>query len=125
MRRIVLYGNSLVVSAIGASMRECPDVELVQMQASGADPTRLAESVQQLCALNPIAVLFDRATARPDFAMALLNQRPQVLFIGVDLASGEMLVLSSHEARVSTARDLIQLIEGAGAISRPCLPTEQ
>jgi hypothetical protein len=104
MRRVVLYGNSLVVSAFGASLEECGDLELVRVDAGPAD------AAARLCALEPAAVVFDRVTTRPDFAMALLDQHPQVLLIGVDPSNDRILVLSGREEQPASAADLVQII---------------
>jgi hypothetical protein len=104
MRRVVLYGSSLVVSAVGASLEECEGLELVRVDAGSADaPARLS-------ALEPAAVVFDRVTTRPDFAMALLEQHPQALLIGVDPSSDRILVLSGREEQPASAADLVQMI---------------
>jgi hypothetical protein len=48
-------------------------------------------------ARRSIAVLFDLALAQPDFAIALLHDRPELILIGVDPSRDRMLVLSGRE----------------------------
>ncbi len=62
MRKVLLYGNSLVVSTVGASLQACGDLELVRLAAQPADP---AGTATRLIALAPAAIIFDRVTTRP------------------------------------------------------------
>ncbi len=101
---MVLYGNSLVMSTIGASLRAHSGLELVRLEPGAPD------AAQRLLALHPDVVLFDLATAEPDFAVTLLKQHSKLLLIGVDLANARMLVLSGHESNVLTVDDLLHVI---------------
>jgi hypothetical protein len=109
-RRVVLYGKSLVVSTIGASLQACADLELVHIDAP------LASLAQRLGTLEPVAVLFDLAAAQSDFAVALLRERPELILIGVDPASDRVLVLSGRQEQPVSAADLARLIVGRRAV---------
>jgi hypothetical protein len=102
---VALYGNSLVVSSVGASLQNRAGLELVRLDASVPD------AAQRLKALHPDVVLYDLATAQPDFAIALLKEHTRLLLIGVDLTSAKMLVLSGHESNMLTVDDLLQVID--------------
>ena len=81
MRRVLLYGNSLVVSTVGASLLECGGLELVRVDAGSAGA---ADTAAGLSALAPAAVIYDRVTTRPDLVIALLDQLPQALLIATE-----------------------------------------
>ncbi len=117
MRKVLLYGNSLVVSTIGASLQDCGDLELLRVDAGPDHPSALADAAAQLGTLEPITVVFDRVTARPDFAMALLNKHPQVLLIGVDAETHQALVWSGRQTAAIVAADLVEVITGGGALT--------
>ncbi len=106
MRTVVLYGNSLVVSSIGASLQGC-----AELQVSCVDAT-LPDAALQLIALQPEVVIFDLAVAQPAFAVALWRAKPRLVLIGVDLATGQALVLSGQPSRLLTMDDLLRVIEG-------------
>ena len=57
-------------------------------------------------------VIFDLAMAQPEFAIALWKAQPRLLLIGVDLTTGQALVLSGQPSRLLTMDDLLQVIEG-------------
>ena len=109
MQTIVLYGNSLAVSTIGAGLQDCSDVRVVCVSA------RPADAAEWLAALDPVAVVFDRLATRPDFAIPLLDQYPQVVFVGVDPSSDRLLVLSGRQNQPESAAELLQIIAGSGA----------
>ena len=105
MRTVALYGNSLVVSSIGASLQG-----RAGLQVCFVDST-LPDAASQLGALQPDVVIFDLATAQLEFAIALWKAQPRLLLIGVDLTTGQALVLSSQPSRLLTMDDLLQVIE--------------
>jgi len=108
-----LYGSSLALSGVGASLQGLPGLRLVQVDAKGTASGALDD-------LEPDVVVFDLATARPDVVELWTRGRP-ALPIGVDLLKHEMVVFSGETSRASTADDLLRVIEsrmGPGA-TRP------
>ena len=104
MKKVVLYGKSLLISSIGASLEDCPDLEVLPINPCGSDVQ------QQIGEIQPYAVIFDLAATQPDFSIALWKEHPELLLIGVDLMTGRAQVLSSQPARVLTTADLIRLL---------------
>jgi hypothetical protein len=102
--KVVLYGNSLAMSGVGASLEGQPGLQLVRVEATDA-------SAEALGALEPDVVVFDVATAQPDL-VALWQRHPRVLPIGVDLLTHRAVVFSSKSERVLTTDDLLRVIEG-------------
>jgi len=103
MRTIVVYGDSLIMSSIGAALDRVGQV--VQLDADQPD------TAQQLRTLAPEIVVFDLAHKRADFALELLLEYPALLLIGVDLGRDCMLVLSGRQPRLLTMDDLLQVIK--------------
>ncbi len=104
MPKVVLYGNSLALSGVGASLEGHPGLDLVRVDATEAS----AESLHEL---RPDVVVFDLATAQPD-VVALWRRHPPVLPIGVDLLKHQVVVFSGKPSRALTADDLVRVIEG-------------
>ena len=105
MQTVVLFGNSLVVSSIGASLQGCPGLQVMAVDVP------MHSAAQRLAALRPDVVLFDLAAAQPDFAITLWKAQPDLLLIGVDLARNQALVLSGQPTRALTTEDLLQVIQ--------------
>ena len=109
MTRVVLYGNTLVVDTLGASLATCPGLELLRVDAP------LAELAARLDDLHPDALLFDVAAAQSDLVVRLLGERPELLLIGVDPSTDTLMVLSGRVEQPVSAADLAQRIIGARA----------
>jgi hypothetical protein len=103
---VVLYGNSLIVSSIGASLQGCPGLQVLPVDPANPDTN------QHLLSFQPDIILFDLAAIQPDSLVALWKEQPRLLLIGVDQAKGSALVLSSQPARLVTTDDLLQVIAG-------------
>ncbi len=104
MQTVLLYGNSLAVSTIGASLQACPDLQVLSLDPTRPDATRRLEELQ------PGIVIFDLATANPNFAIDLWRAHPGTLLIGVDPSSDEMLILSGRPQPALSVHDLISVI---------------
>ena len=105
MHTVALYGNSLLLSGIGASLERRTGLHVVFL-----DPA-LPWAAERLSALRPDVVVFDVAEACPDSAIALWKARPQLLLIGVDLAKDQALVLSGQTSSMLSADGLVEVIE--------------
>ena len=103
MKKVVLYGKSLVISTIGASLGGCSDLEILLV-----DPD-MPDLQQQLEALRPDAVIFNLGAAHPESLLSLLEQ-PDVLLIGVDAETHQALVWSGRQAAAVVADDLVSVI---------------
>ena len=105
-RRVALYGTNLVMSIIGASLQQKPELQVQEIKGLFSD------IMDKLDAAPPDVILFDVASAQPDFAIPLLRKHPTILLIEVDLANNKMLLLSSEQSRLMTTDDLAQIIDG-------------
>ena len=105
MRTVAIYGNSLVLSSIRASLEHRAELRVFSFDA--ATPG----AAERLSAMHPDAIVFDLASTQSDSAVALWKAQPNVLLIGVDLAADRALVLSGQSSHVLTPDDLVQVIE--------------
>jgi hypothetical protein len=101
--QVVLYGNSLALSGVGASLEGQPGLRLVRVDAKDASAGALGD-------LDPDVVVFDLATARPDVVELWRRDRP-ILPIGVDLLKHQVVVFSGKSTRALTTDDLLRVIE--------------
>ena len=102
-RRIVLYGNSLIVGSIGASLKQSPQFEVIPI---------LPAQQNELEALEPNAVLFDLEAARPEVAFAMLEKRSDMTLIGVSPDSNLVKVWSWRQLRELSTQDLMEVMMG-------------
>jgi hypothetical protein len=104
-RTVVLYGNSLVLSSIGATLRGRPDRQVLVQDANAPGA---AERMKTLAA---DVVVSDQATTPPTLAIPLCEANPDLLLIAVDFRTGQALVLSSQSSPVLTTDDLVHVID--------------
>ncbi len=104
MRNVVLYGNSLVVSTTGASLDECAGLEVVRVEAGRPDAAELIRG------RRPCAVLFDLAAFLPGPVVSLLREQPDLLLVGLNPSSDELLVLSVKPQPALSLADLVEVI---------------
>ena len=104
MMTVALYGSSLALASIGASLQGRSELQVIRVDPVSTPPEFLP--------LEADIVVFDLTTAQPDCAIALWRTRPRLLLIGVDLKEHEALVLSGEHSPVVTPDDLLRVIEG-------------
>lgn len=102
-RRIVLYGNSIALAGIAVNCANQPGLEIVSIDVQ--DP----EARQRLQELAADVIIFDLA-AQPSDAITLFKSHSHLVLVGVDQASGQVLVLSGQHAAALSAKDLINLV---------------
>lgn len=102
-RRVVLYGDSLILAGVRASLEACPDLQVHSLDPSLDKPL---DAIQALC---PATLIFDLDAVRPDFQLALLQQ-PGLTLIGMEPETHQALVWSGRRAVAWEAADLVNLI---------------
>ena len=102
-QRVILYGDSVILAAMQASLSGFPNLEVISMEQS---PSSLMEG---WCDLHLAAVVFDLASVSPDFPLVLLQQA-NLLLIGINPETHQVMVWSGREAAVVVAADLVDVI---------------
>ncbi len=103
-QRVIIYGDTLILAGVQASLSASPNLEIFTLNGSPAD---LAESLRKL---HPSAVIFDMDNVQQGLPSAILQQ-PGLLLIGVDPNSSQLLVLSSLQEGAMGAADLLGVIQ--------------
>jgi hypothetical protein len=102
-RRIVMYGNSVIMGALRATLR----------RAYGHEVISLAPSQQRrLDAISPDVVVFDLDAACLKELFSLLETRPTLMLIGVRPDTGAVKVWSGRTYRRISTQELIRVIDG-------------
>lgn len=103
-RRVILYGKSIILGTIGASLRLYPELEIIPLAPPLPD-------FQALKALAPHVILYDIQATLPETALALLEACPGLLLIGVDPDQNETRVWSGRQLHALSIQDLVQVIQ--------------
>ncbi len=103
-RRVAVYGNSLNMAGIAASLKADTTLEILCINPD------FPNAWQSLDKNDLAAIVFDLSDPLllPD--ITLVRDRPGLLLIGVDPSRDELLVLSSHPEQALTVADLVRVI---------------
>jgi hypothetical protein len=103
-RRVVVYGNSLNMAGIVASLKADTTLEVLCVNLNSPNARQCLDE-------NDLAaIVFDLSDPHLRLDVTLLRDRPGLLLIGVDSSSEEMLVLSSQPAKALSMADLVSVI---------------
>jgi hypothetical protein len=103
-RRVAVYGNSLTMAGIVASLKVDTTLEVLWVNLDSHDAR------QSLDKNDLAAIIFDLSDPPLRLDITLLRDQPGMLLIGVDLSREEMLVLSCHPAQALSMADLVSVI---------------
>ena len=103
-KRILLYGNSVVLGCIGASLERAGKFELTHLSAPWPDRS-------QLEAMCPDVILFDADSGQPAPAFSLLKKRLDLLLVSIDPDGNFVRLWSGRQYRELSTNDLTALIE--------------
>lgn len=104
-RIVALYGKSLVMGDIAASLAHQPDITLYSVNGRG--PALAA----QLINLHPDVLIFDLAAGCPDDIWPWLLAQPRCLLLGIDINRQEVCQWRGQHTRAVTMQDLVQTIQ--------------
>jgi hypothetical protein len=103
-KRIYLYGNSVILGTIGASLSRFSEYEVVTLKLP-------YENAQNLAATMPDVLVFDSDTTQTEDVFSFLKINPAMLLIGISPDINRVKVWSARELREASMQDLIQVID--------------
>lgn len=106
-RRILVYGNSLVVEGVGASLRRAGGFDVLRVDPPLPGPSGLED-------LAPDVVLFDVEGQHPDPVLALLESLPDLLVVGLSPDGNVARLWSGRRYHDLTTGDLAALLDDIG-----------
>ena len=103
-RRVAVYGNSLSMAGIVASLKADTTLEVLCVNLDSPNAR------QSLDENDLAAIVFDLSDPPLHLGVTSLRDRPGLLLIGVDPSRDEMLILSCHPAQALSVADLVSVI---------------
>ena len=100
---VIVYGDSLIMEGVCASLAACPDLEIHWL-----DPA-IEKPLEFIQAWRPAIFIFDLEAVKPEFQLALLHQ-PDLLLVGIDPVTHQCLVWTGRQEAAVVAADLIHVI---------------
>ena len=103
-RTVVLFGQSMLLSLIAASLERSPDL-CVARAATWAEVSGL------LAKRVPDAIIFDLAHACEGHILPLLLTNPRLLLIGLDPESNQAVLISGQKTGSLTLNQIRDIVE--------------
>jgi DNA-binding NarL/FixJ family response regulator len=104
-RTVLLYGQSLLLSGVAASLAECPGMQVARAATWAEAGRRLAERV-------PDVLIFDLTNSNESHILPLLLKNPGLLLIGLDTESNQAVLVSGQQAQSLTLNQIREIAEG-------------
>ena len=105
-RRILLYGDTLILDSLGAVLRNWSEFEVISLSPP-------LPGLAEVEALEPDVVLFDIETTRPEAVFSLLETRPGLLLLGISPDGNLIRLWSGREMREASGKQLKERHRGA------------
>jgi hypothetical protein len=109
-RTVLLYGRSLLLGLVAASLGEVPDLEVTQAGTWHEAGRLLTERV-------PDVLIFDSADTDPCHVLLLLVEYPRLRLIGLNSESDQAVLLGARETRLLTLDVLKQIVQWEGPMN--------
>lgn len=103
-----LYGNSLFMAGVEASLRDKHGLSVVRIDAA------LPSAQDDLQAICPDVVIFDLDGPYSHHILPFIREHPGLPMLGLGLASNDAVLLSSRPYTALSADGLARLIRGIG-----------
>jgi hypothetical protein len=103
-RQILLYGNSLILGSIGASLRRLSQFEVTAF----APPL---QEMQDLDSFKPDIILFDLETTHSEAVFSMLKTHPGLLLVGISPGINLVKIWSGRQVRELSTQSLLELIK--------------
>ena len=103
-RRILLYGNSLILGTLATSLRNYPQFEVTTF--SPPLPDR-----HELEAFNPDVVLFDLNSSHTEAVFPLLETFPKLLLLGISPDKNNVQMWAGQQLKELSTQGLMQVID--------------
>ena len=103
-RRIVLYGNSVILGSVGASLRNLTNLEVISLAVP-------LPQKSELTAMAADVIFFDLEATRSEVFFPLLEKCPGLLLVGVSPDSNLVRLWSGRQLCELSTRDVLQIID--------------
>ena len=104
-RRILIYGNSVILGAIGASLRGCSEFEVTTLNLP-------LPGAQVLDDAKPDILLFDLESPYNEAVFSILKTNPSFLLMGISPDINLVKIWSGRQLRELSTQSLLELITG-------------
>ena len=112
-KKIILYGSSLFIAGLDASLSAIPGLDIQRVEAKAGD------DLEHVRAVAPEVIIVEMGIASKNLTFTLLQKFQGVTLIGLNPESDHLLVVSVQQQTALAAADLVKVIQD------PHLPGEE
>jgi hypothetical protein len=102
---IALVGDTLLIESVEAKLVDMGELDVVRIQTEPGNVEKYLKS------LGPDLIIFDWDAPEAQFALPFLRHQIGIPLIGLDIASGQAVVLTNRRHTMASANELGQIIE--------------
>jgi hypothetical protein len=102
---VVLYGDSLLIDAVEASLGAHHELGIQRLY------TTVPNLDQKVKSLHPDLFIFDLDAPHLHFIISFFRDQPNIPFLGLDMSTNRVVVLSCQHYTTGTTSDLCSLIQ--------------
>jgi hypothetical protein len=110
-RIIVLFGDSLLMDTVEASLGDNPELGVMRMH------TNVPNIGERLQKLQPHLIIFDWDAPHCHFVLPFLREQAGIPLLGLDVTCSKAIMLCSQNYTVLTADQLSELIQAQTALN--------
>lgn len=107
IRTVLLYGESLLLPLVAASLEESPDLRVSQAITWPDACQLLAEGV-------PDVLIFDLTDTCESQVLPLLFENPHLVLIGLDTESNQAVLVAGEQSQGLTLDSIRQIVRNGG-----------
>ncbi len=101
--KVLIYGDTLVLGCLRASLAAYERIELTSLDAPDA-------TVQQLCSLQPDVIIFDIEAVHPASLYSLAWKLPHLRLVGIDPNTNRVTVWSGQQLSELSTGEFVEVI---------------
>ncbi len=102
-QKVLIYGNSLVLAGMRASLEACTGLEVIVLDEPAAEAELRAPDVS--------VVIYDMNAIQSEFLLNQMHAQPDLLLIGIDPESHEVL-LAGQKAGSIALEQILPVVRG-------------
>jgi hypothetical protein len=104
VRRIIFYGNSVILGALEYSFRRISQVQVIGLLPPFPGKSGLEE-------LDPDVIFFDMDASNTEGLFSLLETCPKILLVGVSSGVNLVRIWSGRQLKEPSTKSLLEVIE--------------
>jgi hypothetical protein len=105
VQRVIVYGDSVALAGITASLALDPECEVIGHT--------MTVDRQELCMLQPDVVIYELDAVRPEFPYMLSRELPGLLLVGIDVETNRVFLWAGQQVKVLSSQGLAEIIHQA------------